>query len=65
MVTKIDMSEKDEKIPDFDDSLSCPDCDSLEWVEVGFGLAGGGFGPYTFCTECSRIISKTCEPIDE
>ena len=29
--------------------------------EVGFGLAGGGYGAYTYCPECSRILDKTYE----
>lgn len=24
----------------------------------GFGLAGGGFGPYEVCDECGRIFGK-------
>jgi hypothetical protein len=30
--------------------------------EMGFGLAGGGYGPYSYCPVCSRIIHKTQEP---
>jgi hypothetical protein len=29
--------------------------------EMGFGLAGGGYGPYSYCPVCSRIIHKTQE----
>jgi hypothetical protein len=34
-------------------------------TEDGFGLAGGGFGPYTYCTDCNYVISKFCLPDDE
>ena len=27
-------------------------------LESGFGLGGGGFGPYGFCPQCNRIIWK-------
>lgn len=29
--------------------------------EGGFGLAGGGFGAYSYCPECGAILSKVCE----
>lgn len=29
--------------------------------EMGFGLAGGGYGPYSYCPECGGIIHKTQE----
>lgn len=29
--------------------------------EMGFGLAGGGYGPYSYCPVCSHIIHKTQE----
>ena len=35
----------------------CPDC-KVE-AECGFGLAGGGFGAYMYCPNCSKILSKT------
>jgi hypothetical protein len=47
----IDSSEIDPEIPQTD---RCPDHPSLE-PEMGFGLAGGGYGVYTYC----RMLSKT------
>jgi hypothetical protein len=35
------------------DIEKCPKCGA--WIELGFGLMFGGFGPYKFCT------SKTCD----
>lgn len=29
--------------------------------ESGFGLAGGGYGAYTYCPECGAITWKSCE----
>ena len=29
--------------------------------EMGFGLAGGGYGPYYYCPVCSHIIHKQQE----
>ena len=37
----------------------CPKCSGD--VEVGFGLAGGGYGAYTYCPKCGDILSKTQE----
>lgn len=31
-------------------------------TEEGFGLAGGGYGPYIFCHDCQTVIEKTQEP---
>jgi hypothetical protein len=36
---------------------ACPKCKVP--VEVGFGLAGGGYGAYTYCPQCYAILSKT------
>ena len=41
---------------------ACPHCGGP--VVKGFGLAGGGFGPYTFCEKCERITSKINMPDD-
>lgn len=40
----------------------CPKCEG-ELME-GFGLAGGGFGPYGFCDKCQRVIYKITLPDD-
>ena len=33
----------------------------IEYQEAGFGLAGGGYGPYMYCGACGEILSKTQE----
>ena len=39
----------------------CPHCGTS--LEVGFGLAGGGYGAYTYCPsdECGKYFDKTQE----
>jgi hypothetical protein len=50
----------DPKLPKLDLKARCPDHPKYE-AEVGFGLAGGGYGTYTCCTICCRILTKTQE----
>lgn len=60
----IDGAEKDNpKLPDYDPGIKCPDHPEAE-IADGFGLAGGGFGPYTCCCECCVVLSKTVLPAD-
>jgi hypothetical protein len=44
------------------DSLRPDDCEH-ENTTMGFGLAGGGYGPYEYCEDCGSIIHKTQEEI--
>jgi hypothetical protein len=39
----------------------CPHCGTE--LEVGFGLAGGGYGAYTYCPseQCGKYFDKTQE----
>lgn len=39
----------------------CPKCLSTD-LEMGFGLAGGGIGPYTYCPKCGIIVNKSQDP---
>lgn len=36
----------------------CPECGCAEFGH-GFGLAGGGYGPYLACERCSYVVAKT------
>jgi hypothetical protein len=47
---------------EFDPDSRCPSCGAE--TETGFGLAGGGYGPYTYCHACSMVTSKSPEPDD-
>lgn len=58
-----DPMEKRENLPDFDQSLNCPNCGGR--TSEGFGLAGGGYGIYTVCNDCCTIVSKSCEGFEE
>lgn len=51
----VDSSEQDPNIPDVD---RCPDHPNVE-PEMGYGMAGGGMGAYSFCPECGKVLSKT------
>lgn len=39
----------------------CPKCLSTN-LEMGFGLAGGGYGPYSFCPTCGIVVNKSQDP---
>lgn len=41
----------------------CPHCGGP--VEVGFGLAGGGYGAYYYCDKCERVVEKFPEKFPE
>lgn len=55
----IDLSEKRDGLPEFDESVPCKHCGPGHKVVASFGLAGGGFGPYTVCESCSTVITKS------
>ena len=38
------------------------DCPGERGWEMGYGLAGGGMGAYTFCPVCDRIVDKWQDP---
>lgn len=39
----------------------CPKCLGTN-LEMGFGLAGGGYGPYSYCPSCGVVVNKSQEP---
>jgi hypothetical protein len=51
----IDLSEVRDGILDHQVE-NCPNCGA--GLEIGFGLAGGGFGVYGFCDPCGEVIWK-------
>jgi hypothetical protein len=51
-------SQKDADIPDYDAHVRCR-LHPRYMPNSGFGLAGGGYGPYTYCSICMRILSKS------
>lgn len=60
MTILIDSSEMPEGLPKFDDKIRCSEHPKYP-SESGFGLAGGGYGPYTVCPICCKLLSKTNE----
>jgi hypothetical protein len=59
-VGHISFAEKRKGIPEFDRKAPCPTCGGK--TEEGFGLAGGGYGVYTFCSPCDAITTKSLAP---
>lgn len=55
------MTHTDE-LPQFDPTVRCtkPDC---VWekacVTIGYGIFGGGIGPYTICDGCGVVLTKS------
>jgi rubredoxin len=43
--------------PEYEQDSACPQCGGP--TDDGFGLAGGGYGVYTYCPSCGIITSKT------
>ena len=41
----------------------CPYC-HVGWLQIGYGLVGGGVGPYHYCDTCD-YFSKTFDEVDE
>ncbi len=39
---------------------TCPKCESDD-TDVGFGLAGGGYGAYCYCNRCGNVFNKVQE----
>lgn len=39
-------------------------CCHVGWLQIGYGLAGGGVGPYYYCDTCD-FFSKMVEEVDE
>ncbi len=66
------VSDKDDPEPNGDDvplfgtggkvhlvsSERCPKCLSTD-LEMGYGLAGGGIGPYSYCSKCGTVVNKS------
>lgn len=53
----IDSSEVRKDLIGFDAEGNCARCHGQ--LESGFGLAGGGFGVYYYCTTCNEVVDKT------
>lgn len=43
------------------EGYGCPEHPNIE-PEVGYGLAGGGMGVYSYCPVCGMVIEKVQDP---
>jgi len=50
----------DRDVPEYDEKLKCIE-HPHGVVLTGYGLIGGGIGPYTFCQSCGYVISKSLD----
>lgn len=57
LIVHIDQAQKREDLPEYEQGGACPRCGGA--TEDGFGLAGGGFGIYSFCPDCQAVVGKT------
>lgn len=58
----IDAAKKRSDLPDVGGTDGkCPTCGGE--LEIGFGLAGGGYGVYEYCDNetCAKVVTKTDE----
>jgi hypothetical protein len=53
------MNNKIQDYKEYSPHEKCPHCGGL--TKNGFGLAGGGYGPYTYCEKCEVITSKSAD----
>lgn len=54
----IDSATKRANLPELDVKVRCSDHPAAAPLD-GFGLAGGGFGAYTYCSECGKVLTKS------
>lgn len=64
----IDFADQDPEIPEEPKICAKENCpgknpDHTEngW-NFGYGMAGGGMGPYVYCDVCEKVIAKTQDP---
>lgn len=53
-----------EGIPAYDESIKCKEHPDAK-IYGSYGLAGGGYGPYTVCAICTNVLTKSQESDDE
>jgi hypothetical protein len=59
--------------PEYDEFVECqnPQCVHVgATIDTGFGVIGGGIGPYTYCANCGTLLTKSqteelCESHEE
>lgn len=58
----IDLAEQD---PDLPRQCTRTDCPGERGWEVGYGMAGGGMGVYSYCNLCEQVVDKTQDPTED
>ena len=53
---------REREIPEYNEAIMCPECGEHSDVLSGYGLVGGGIGPYTTCGRCGILVSKSQDP---
>ncbi len=50
-------------VPEYNESIMCPNCGekSQVYTDMHGLLGGGGPGRYTVCADCGTVVSKTCD----
>lgn len=56
----LEPAQKRDELPEYDQAMLCPKCGGE--TETGFGMAGGGYGIYSFCEACGNVVSKSETP---
>ena len=49
----------EQTVPPMSGAQECYRCGTE--LEIGFGLAGGGYGVYEYCPKCAEVIGKDQE----
>lgn len=49
--------------PSIDDDFPPKECGAE--TEMGYGLAGGGIGPYVYCTQCDYFVKSQDPEMEE
>jgi len=52
---------KEYQPPEFNEAVLCPDCGESSDTMSGYGVIGGGSGPYTMCSRCGIVVTKSFE----
>jgi hypothetical protein len=59
IIAHADTTEQDSDLPDYCPDR-CPTCGTE--AEMGYGMAGGGLGAYSYCPKCEVILGKVQDP---
>jgi hypothetical protein len=55
-------------LPKYDPNIQCPDCrwpNSIALTDLHGIFGGGGYGRYTMCENCGKVLSKSYDDDEE